>query len=126
VKTTGVWVQSETPEFFLGKMVAGIEYYSDRVNSYLRKYNAAGALTSTEIQGPVADNSSYDLLGIFVQDEVKLTDKMDLTIGIRYTGAEVKADNVKDPAVTTPTQIALSDNWSNTVGILRLLYRMKV
>lgn len=121
VRTTGLWVQSETPVYKFGRIVAGIEYYSDAVDSYLRKYNAAGALTNTEIQGPVADDAIYNLTGVFVQDELALTSKLDLTAGLRYTRAQARADKVRDPVTTT--QIELSDSWNSTVGSARLLYR---
>lgn len=121
VRTTGLWVQSETPAMKIGRIIAGVEYYSDAVDSYLRKYNAGGILTNTEIQGPVADDATYSLTGIFVQDELSLTSNLDLTAGLRYTRAETKADRVRDPV--TAAQIKLSDEWNKTVGSARLLYR---
>ncbi|MBI4711973.1 MAG: hypothetical protein HY762_01500, partial [Planctomycetes bacterium] len=48
VRTTGFWLQSESPVLKTGKMVAGIEYYNDTVDSYRRDYNSSGSLTNVD------------------------------------------------------------------------------
>jgi hemoglobin/transferrin/lactoferrin receptor protein len=122
VKTLGFWTQfgSSTP---IGHFTYGIEYYRDRVDSYREKYRADGTLEKVEIQGPVADNATYDLGGIFVQDEIPITGKLGVTVGLRYTHAEAKAKGVKDPR--TEDQISISDSWGNLTGSLRFLYRIR-
>ncbi|MFH1227939.1 MAG: TonB-dependent receptor [Planctomycetota bacterium] len=122
VRTTGFWAQSETPALGFGRITAGIEYYSDSVASYRRTFKADGTLNTIEIQGPVADDASYNMTGLFIQDEINLSPKIELTAGLRYTNIKTKADKVKDPL--TSAQVGLSDNWSNTVGNLRMLYRL--
>ncbi|MEW6027323.1 MAG: TonB-dependent receptor [Planctomycetota bacterium] len=121
VNTLGLSAQMERTSS-MGKFVYGTEFYRDNVDSFSRKYLASGALESIEIQGPVADDSVYDLLGVFIQDEYPLKPSLNLTAGVRYTSASVDADKVKDPTVTTPTQIAISDSWTNFSGNLRLSY----
>ncbi|MEI6971979.1 MAG: TonB-dependent receptor plug domain-containing protein, partial [bacterium] len=43
-----------------GNWLYGVEYYRDDVESYSRKFRADGSLGKVEIQGPVADDASYD------------------------------------------------------------------
>jgi hemoglobin/transferrin/lactoferrin receptor protein len=119
VNTWGAAVQfaSDTRS---GDWVYGAEYYHDGVDSYKRAYNTTGALTSVDIQGPVADDATYETLGAYVQDTVHLCHGwLDVTPGVRYTYTRVDADRVKDPV--TKTRIALEDDWEATVGSLRLL-----
>lgn len=121
VRTVGFWSQFETLSL-IGDLTYGIEFYRDRVDTYLKKYNADGTLSSIEIQGPVADDATYDLLGIYLQDEFSLSQKLDLTAGARFTYAKVDADKVKDP--TTGNRISVSDSWNNIVGSLRFTYHI--
>ncbi|MBI5359214.1 MAG: TonB-dependent receptor [Planctomycetes bacterium] len=120
VNTLGLWFQAETIPFKFGRIIYGAEYYLDNVDSYMKKYKANGSLDKIEIQGPVADNASYVLSGIFLQDELALSEKVVLTAGLRFTSASADADKVKDPV--TGSQIELSHKWSNTVGNLRIAY----
>jgi len=121
VNTLGISAQMERTTS-LGRLVYGAEFYRDNVDSFSRKYLAGGALESIEIQGPVADETVYDLAGVFIQNEYPLKPSLNLTAGVRYTQAIVDADRVKDPAIVTPTVIALSDSWSNLSGNIRLAY----
>src|SRR3989339_985596 len=121
VDTLGVSAQMER-DSVLGHLVYGAELYRDNVDSFSRKYLASNAIESIGIQGPVADNAAYDLMGVFIQDEYPLKPALNLTSGVRYTRASVDADKVKDPAIVTPTTIALADRWSNLSGNLRLSY----
>jgi len=100
----------------IGRLSYGVEYYHDRVSSYLTKFNADGSLKEVGVQGPVADDATYDLLGVFLQDEVPITDRFLTTIGVRYTYARADADTVDIPAGS------VSDHWDNVVGSLRLQY----
>lgn len=121
VNTLGLSAQMERATS-LGHLVYGAEFYRDNVDSFLRKYLASGALESIEIQGPVADDATYDLAGLYIQNEYPLKPSLNLTAGLRYTQAIVDADKVKDPTIVTPTTIAISDRWSNLSGNLRLSY----
>ncbi|NQT21793.1 MAG: TonB-dependent receptor, partial [Planctomycetes bacterium] len=122
VGTLGFWAQFETLHP-LGRLSYGVEYYHDNVNSYKRKYKADGSPDGTEIQGPVADDATYDLMGAFVQNEVPLSDKLSATVGARYTHAQVDAARMEDPTTGNPT--SLSDSWDNIVGSLRFQYYLR-
>ena len=80
----------------IGTLSYGVEFYHDEVNSWGRSYNADGSLRSIDPRGPVADGASYDLLGIYLQDEFKLAEPLTLIAGVRYSYAQAQADTV-DP-----------------------------
>lgn len=69
--TLGVSLQVHRPSR-LGRWVYGAEYYRDWVDSSYRGYDPAGNLTQVRVQGPVADDANYDLLGLYVEDPVPL------------------------------------------------------
>jgi len=121
VGTVGAWFQLESPTP-IGRWTYGVEYYHDGVDSYGRKYDEDGVLSSIDIQGPVADNAAYDLLGVFAQDDIPLGDRFNLILGVRYTYAAADADKVRDPETTEQT--SLSDSWDSVVGSGRLLCRV--
>lgn len=122
VNTAGFFAQMER-KISIGHLVYGAEFYRDNVNSSGREYKADGSLKTIKIQGSVADDAIYDLLGIFIQDEYPLNQQLNLIAGIRYTQAKVDADKVEDPK--TKQQISISDKWNNMVGNVRLSYLMK-
>lgn len=83
----------------IGTLSYGVEYYHDEVNSGGRTYNVDGTLRSIAPRGAVADDASYDLLGIYLQDEIKVAEPLTVLLGARYTYAQAKADKV-DPDPT--------------------------
>jgi len=109
VDTLGVWAQFESRSP-IGRLVYGVEYYRDAVNSFS---------STNAIQGPVADDASYDLVGVFIQDTLDLSDSIDLILGGRFNYARADADSVRDP--NTGTQITLTDDWSSFVGSVRVV-----
>jgi hemoglobin/transferrin/lactoferrin receptor protein len=86
-------LESNTP---LGRLSYGVEYYHDAVESWGSRFNADGSLHSIKPRGPVADDSSYDTLGVYVQDEIKVTDRLTITPGARYTWAQADT-GILDP-----------------------------
>ncbi len=122
VDTLGLWAQLESPSC-LGRLVYGAEYYRDWVDSSYRGYDAAGNLTTVRVQGPVADDATYDLVGVYLEDQVSfLADRLDFIVGGRYTHAAVDANRIRDPS--TGSTFALADSWNNVVGSGRLLGRI--
>jgi hemoglobin/transferrin/lactoferrin receptor protein len=102
----------------VGRLHAGIDLAHDAVNSFQRNFNAAGALTSIGIQGPVADDATYDTAGLFVEDEVPLSGALSLTGGVRAQYTRADADSVRDPV--TATRVGLDDQWWSWAADLRL------
>jgi hemoglobin/transferrin/lactoferrin receptor protein len=112
VGTLGLWAQLES-DSPAGRLTYGIDYYRDEVDSFS---------TANAIQGPVGDDASYDLLGLFVQDAIDIGERWRLLAGARFTWAAAEADRVRDPA--TGGQISIEDDWSALVGSVRALYRL--
>lgn len=112
VGTLGTFLSVTRPSSS-GTWTVGADYYHDQVDSF----------SSTEpIQGPVADDATYDLIGAYVQDELEVARGSTLTLGGRFNFARVDARSVLDPA--TDTQIAIEDEWSAVVGSARLVHRL--
>jgi hemoglobin/transferrin/lactoferrin receptor protein len=110
-------LESETDA---GRWVYGMDYARDEVDSYSRKFKADGSLDQVEAQGPVADDATYDLLGVFVQNTLPLLGgAVEATPGVRATWAAMDADRVLDPVSGEVT--SRGDDWASAVGSMRLL-----
>ena len=119
VTTWGAALELESPSA-LGRWVYGVDVARDEVDSFSRRYKADGSLNKVEAQGPVADDATYDLVGLFVQNTVALFgEALEATPGVRYTYAALDADRVLDPVSGETT--ARADDWDTVVGSLRAL-----
>jgi len=127
VHTIGTQLQFET-DTDLGLLTWGFEHYHDEVDSFRRDFTG-GVLTGTSVQGPVADDASYDLFGMYVQDEVS-HGPWETVFGMRFSHAAADADRVDNPAVagsdpTTPGNIiSIDKSWNSLVGSVRTLRRV--
>lgn len=102
-----------------GLWTYGTEYYRDDVNSKGITYNADGTVRNHAIQGQVGDEAEYDLLGIYVQDEIGGdASPWSVIPGARYTWAKADADEVDVGGVATEVR----DEWENVSGSLRGRY----
>lgn len=93
------------------QLAYGLDYYHDDVDSFS---------TSNPIQGPVGDDASYDLLGIYAQGEVPIDERLTLLAGARFSYAAANANSVEDPE--TGDVISIDEDWSAVVGNLRASY----
>ena len=93
------------------QLVYGADYYSDDVSAYNVEYNADGTIRRTHVQGPVADDATYDLTGVFLQAIVDVAPRLEATVAGRYTYASVDANQVEDPV--TFASYSISDHWDN-------------
>jgi outer membrane receptor protein involved in Fe transport len=119
VGTIGLAAQAEATTS-IGVLTGGLEWYHDDVSSHRRKISTDGT-TSESIQGPVGDDATYDLMGLYAQDEIEATDWLTVTAGLRFTYAAADADKVADPQ--TGDETSLDDSWTNIVGSLRAVAR---
>lgn len=103
-----------------GDFVYGIDYYRDDVDSGRRDLNADGSLDRVRIQGPVGDDSQFDLLGAYVQGTFYLSDRLTLTAGSRYTYTAASIGRFEDP--NTNQSASFSDHWNSLVNSLRIAY----
>lgn len=115
VGTLGAFAQFDSDAGAAGRVVWGVDYYRDNVNSWFRREGTPAA--SDPIQGQVANDASYDLLGVFVQDELPLGERLVAAAGVRYTYAAVDADSVRDPS---GAKIAIADDWDEFTANLHL------
>jgi len=117
VDTLGLWGQLDIPSKS-GSWITGFEIYRDSVDSFRSDFDADGAFQGSRIQGPVADDASYVLADVYLQNRHGFGEKRELVTGIRYTMARASADSVQDP--TTGVQISISDSWRKATGSLRI------
>jgi len=96
----------------------GFEIYHDDVTSFKRSLANDMTTVIESIQGPVADDATYRMLGIYAEDEISFNRQYALIAGLRYNWAEADAKQVQDPV--TGEQTSIKDNWSQFVGNLRL------
>ena len=118
--TIGAWVQLESPSP-IGTLTYGLEHYHDEVSSFARQINTDGTI-STRPRGPIADDSSYDLFGVYVQDSFRPVDPLEIILGGRFNFAHVDA-NVVDPDPTDTDVIGpVDDDFAGAVGSVRFIY----
>ena len=116
VDTIGLDVQLES-DLLGGDLVYGIDYYRDSIDS-------AGTRSGRDPRSrrPVADDSTYHLLGAFAQLRKPLNQRLETTFGARITHAEAELGKVWDP--DNSTDISAGADWSNIVFNARALYRL--
>lgn len=105
--------RSESP---LGTLSYGASYYYDDVGAFRVSRSSDG--TEVGAQGPVADASGYHLLGVYLQDEIRLSDSLELILGGRYTYAKAEAGQIEDPQ--SGRVYSESDAWQDLSGSARL------
>ena len=105
-------LESSTP---VGELTYGVELYHDDVDSFFRRSTSPVAADS--IQGPVADDATYDLFDVYVQDVFSIAKDTDITLGARFSYIAADADSVRDPM--TNQQTSLHENWKTVVGSAR-------
>ncbi len=114
VQTTGIDLVLESP-VGPGSLVYGFDFYHDAVDSSGYRSNALGGPRAESL--PVADDSEYDLFGVYSQYIFKPTDRFELTAGARYTYAEASLGRFAGGG-------GESRNWDDTVGSLRGIYSL--
>jgi hemoglobin/transferrin/lactoferrin receptor protein len=122
VDTVGFDLSFESP-FGEGDLLYGLDYYQDKVESEGYRKRGAAALLYDPTFRPLADDSTYDLFGAFVQYVWKPTDVFELTAGTRYTYAEAELGRYYDSTARADVYGSQRD-WDNVVGSLRALYRL--
>lgn len=121
VDSFGAWAQFDK---YLGitDLSYGLSYYQDQVDSFRNDFNADGSFKGSRIQGPVGDDGTYHLLGLFVNSSTSLGDRLTVDLGGRFTYAEADIGNVQD--ARTGNRISIHDDWQNFSGSGRLSYQL--
>lgn len=117
--TTGIDLTLES-NIGPGTLVYGFDFYHDEVDSSGFRNNSAG--TNFREVLPVADDSTYDLFGVYSQYQWKPAERLEITPGIRYTHAEASLGRFYDSGGSL--QRDQSQNWDSVVGSLRGLYHL--
>ena len=108
-----------------GSLVYGGDFYRDRVDSAGWSNNAAGKSFREKL--PVADDSSYDTLGIFSQYTWKPVPPLEIIAGARYTHAAANLGRFYGYNPATGATTLLQDqsfDWDSLVGSWRALYHI--
>lgn len=121
VDTLGSFLNFRSPSP-VGDWVYGAEYYRDWVDSFSSQFAANGSFVRADRQGPVGDDSNYDLAGVFVQNTLPLGERVELTLGGRYNYTSAESAKVTDPV--SGGLMTLDQQWDSLVGSGRVLARL--
>lgn len=119
INTLGLNLRLQSPSD-LGTWTYGADYYQDFVQSDGRRRRLSDGRVTYQPQGQVADDATYRLLGAYVQNEIPLGEHFELVPGVRYTYADLDAEQVNLGGGTVGS---LSGNWDAVTGSLRLGYK---
>ena len=128
VQTFGIFAQAQSEVSDSITLTYGLDYYRDKVDTF---GSDTGSVPTTFVQGAFGDDATYDLLGIYVQAEADLSERLNLVLGGRWNYAAADADRVNNPAIpgsdpTNPADIiSVSDSWNAFVGSARLNYEIE-
>lgn len=118
VDTYGVDLELES-KFGPGKWVYGLDYYRDEVQSDAVRNTGAGYVFKAD-QRPVADDSSYELLGLHAQYHWQLASDWRVESGLRHTHAA--ADIGKRYDANLKKDVTSQRDWDNDVLSLRAIH----
>ena len=124
VQTVGAQLRFER-DSRIGRLSWGLEDFLDSVDSFRDNYQD-GAFTGSDVQGPVGDDARSNLLGVYVQDELR-HGPYETLLGLRWTHASLQADSVDNPDVagsdpaTPGNVIRVDDSWSGLTASVRSL-----
>lgn len=119
VGTFGSFAQATLALGGAGDLTVGYDLYRDHVGTSARRNGAR-----REVQGDLgANDASYLLAGLFVQDRVKITDRLEAVGGLRFNYVKAEADRVANVTTASTTDfLTLDEDWSALNGSLKLLY----
>lgn len=117
VGTLGVWARMRS-----GPITYGVEGYRDHIDSSGRDVSAAGAVTRFQ-RGVVADDTTYDLAGAFIQGEFTAGD-FDFTIGARLYYAAIDAEQVDFDDADGLVLPSIDEDWLSAVGSARAVWHV--
>ncbi len=119
--TYGFFVKMESPSP-IGTLSYGLEYYHDEVDSFFQEFNPDGSLRTQRPRGPIADDSSYDLLGIYIQDSIRAHERVEVILGGRFNHIQAQADQVDPDPSTNPVLGELDEEFNAAVGSVRVIF----
>ncbi|MCG8379300.1 MAG: TonB-dependent receptor, partial [Proteobacteria bacterium] len=117
----GIDLQLESYTTF-GNLVYGIDYYRDNVDSGRTDLNADGSLDRIRIQGPIGDDSTYSILGTYIQGVFDLTERLFITAGSRLSYISAGVGKFEEP--DSGLASSFDDNWISSVNSIRTNYSL--
>jgi len=121
IGSLGIWMNLETSSP-AGDFTYGVDFYHDLVNSFRNNFDEEGNLSSRGIQGPIADDSRYSSLGLFIQDDIAAGPRINFIVGLRYSYFDMHAGRIADPQDGSP--FSLSRGWRELTGSFRTVWHM--
>ena len=109
VDTLGFSLQGNFVTGKYGTFTAGADWAHDDIDSWSSR---------NPVQGPVADDSTYDWMGLFVQNLYTFNDSLDLITGIRLAHFRVDAGRIAEPV--DGSEYSYKEDWTEPVGNVRL------
>jgi hemoglobin/transferrin/lactoferrin receptor protein len=106
----------------------GGDWYHDDVDSF-RRESVGGVPGPPFIQGPVGDDASYDLLGVFAQGEFVNGDT-ETTAGLRYSYAHAQAHAVDNPLIAGGSPVLpgntlrVDEDWQDLTASVRVAHHV--
>jgi len=116
LQTFGIDLQAQAEINNKTTLTYGFDYYRDEVDSFGTRERLAG---TTDLR-PLADNSTYDSLGVFAQLNYKPNEKWEITPGIRYSYARANLGEFITDAGVEST----SESWDQLVAELRAIHHI--
>ena len=116
----GTWLQLES-ETGIGKLSYGASYYRDQADTFRYDLDQGGNVIKERIQGPFGDDSIYEQFGLFIQDQINVTDHFDINFGSRFTHVMADIGKFEDPVSKNPG--SMKDDWDNMSSSLRGVYK---
>ena len=102
-----------------GTWTYGVDASRDFVATAGHNVSPAGVRTE-RIQGDVADDATYDLVGVYLQNELPLGERCEVLSGLRYDYARQDAGVVNFNGVAGP----LTGEWDAVTASGRVLHRL--
>ena len=91
----------------VGKLTYGGSYYRDIADTFRNDLDENGNVIRERIQGPFGDDSTYQQLGFFIQDRLRISDQFDFDLGSRFTNVNASIEKFKDPVSGEAGQLSL-------------------
>lgn len=119
IDTLGLDLAFESP-LANGRVVYGLDYYHDTIDSAGYRDRGVGLVHDPSFR-PVADDSTYDLFGVYAQYAWNPVEALEVTAGGRFTHARAELGRYYDPG-TGMDAFGLSRDWNDFSGSLRALW----
>jgi outer membrane receptor protein involved in Fe transport len=95
----------------------GFDVYRDNVDSWRSDYYADGSLERVRIQGPIGDDSRFDVSGVYAQADWLLSENQRLLFSTRYNRTRAEVGQYEDPVSAQPARF--NDQWSRWASAVR-------